>query len=110
WPTQRPRPSITSDVAPRWGIGLPRCGAQHNKKLCATQGWSAFTITAPFTRSDVSAIGRSLSYIPPYEGNHQGKDNVLLFPTVSQDTKRAGPLQCRERLGGLLKHYTREAA
>jgi transposase InsO family protein len=34
-----------------------------------------------------------------HERNHQGKGNVLLFPVVSQDTLRAGPLQCRERLG-----------
>src|SRR5918911_2649806 len=27
-----------------------------------------------------------------HERNHQGKDNVLLFPTSSQDTVRAGPL------------------
>jgi transposase InsO family protein len=45
-----------------------------------------------------------------HERNHQGKDNVLLFPTVSPDAKRAGPIQCRERLGGLLKYYTCEAA
>jgi putative transposase len=45
-----------------------------------------------------------------HERNHQGKDNVLLFPTISQDTVRAGPLQCRERLGGLLKYYECEAA
>jgi putative transposase len=45
-----------------------------------------------------------------HERNHQGKDNALLFPTISQDTIRAGPLQCRERLGGLLKYYECEAA
>jgi putative transposase len=45
-----------------------------------------------------------------HERNHQGKGNVLLFPTVNQDAERAGPLQCRERLGGLLKYYTGEAA
>src|SRR5215510_4804732 len=51
-------------------------------------------------------------YVDHYhqERNHQGKNNVLLFPTSSQDTVRAGPLQCRERLGGLLKYYEREAA
>src|SRR5882724_4062032 len=38
-----------------------------------------------------------------HERNHQGKDNVLLFPTVNQDLDREGPMQCRERLGGLLK-------
>jgi len=45
-----------------------------------------------------------------HERNHQGKGNVLLFPAVSQDTERTAPMQCRERLGGLLKYYTREAA
>jgi putative transposase len=45
-----------------------------------------------------------------HERNHQGKDNVLLFPTSRQDTVRVGPLQCRERLGGLLKYYECEAA
>jgi putative transposase len=45
-----------------------------------------------------------------HERNHQGKNNVLLFPTGSQDLKRPGPLQCRERLGGLLKYYERAAA
>ena len=45
-----------------------------------------------------------------HERNHQGKGNVLLFPTVSHDAERAGPIQCRERLGGLLKYYTDEAA
>src|SRR5947209_3110523 len=41
-----------------------------------------------------------------HERHHQGKGNVLLFPTVSQDAERAGLLQCRKRLGGLLKYYT----
>jgi len=45
-----------------------------------------------------------------HERNHQGKDNVLLFPTGSPDAERASPIQCRERLGGLLKYYTCEAA
>jgi transposase InsO family protein len=45
-----------------------------------------------------------------YERNHQGKGNVLLFPPVNQDPTRAGALRCRERLGGLLKYYEREAA
>jgi putative transposase len=44
------------------------------------------------------------------ERNHQGKGNVLLFPVVSQATACAGPIRCRERLGGLLKCYDREAA
>jgi len=45
-----------------------------------------------------------------HERHHQGKGKALLFPTVSPDAKRAGPIQCHERLGGLLKYYTHEAA
>jgi putative transposase len=45
-----------------------------------------------------------------HERHHQGKGNVLLFPVVSPGTARQGPVQCRERLGGLLKYYHREAA
>src|SRR2546422_11151002 len=45
-----------------------------------------------------------------HERNHQGKGNVLRFPTVDQDSERTGPIQCRKRLGGLLKYYVREAA
>jgi putative transposase len=43
------------------------------------------------------------------ERNHQGKGNVLLFPRDT-DIRRAGPVQCRERLGGLLRYYHQEAA
>jgi len=42
-------------------------------------------------------------------GNHQGKGNVLLFPRTT-DRHREGPVRCRERLGGLLRYYHREAA
>jgi putative transposase len=45
-----------------------------------------------------------------HERNHQGKGNVLLFPRRSHDVACARPMQCRERLGGLLKYYTRAAA
>jgi transposase InsO family protein len=45
-----------------------------------------------------------------HERNHQGKGNVLLVPVISQDPERAGPMQCRERLGGLLKYYACDAA
>ena len=43
------------------------------------------------------------------ERNHQGKDNVLLFPQAIE-TRREQPVRCRERLGGLLRYYDREAA
>jgi hypothetical protein len=45
------------------------------------------------------------------ERNHQGKDNVVLFPTLTTDTYTAdGTVACRERLGGLLKYDYQEAA
>jgi putative transposase len=51
------------------------------------------------------------NYLAHYheERNHQGKNNVLLFPQVPA-SRRADPVQCRERLGGLLRYYHREAA
>jgi len=45
------------------------------------------------------------------ERNHQGKDNVLLFPTTTKVTDHGGSsVDCKERLGGLLKYYHLEAA
>jgi len=55
------------------------------------------------------------------ERPHQGKDNELLLPTFQRkgranaklepsDTVPLQDIRCRERLGGLLKHYYREAA
>jgi transposase InsO family protein len=45
-----------------------------------------------------------------HERNHQGKGNILLFPTSSHAPELIGPIQCRERLGGLLNYYKRTAA
>jgi putative transposase len=43
------------------------------------------------------------------ERNHQGLENRILTP--GEEVGRvAGTIQCRERLGGLLKYYHREAA
>jgi putative transposase len=45
-----------------------------------------------------------------HERPHQGKGNILLLPVPSQRSQGEGPIQCRERLGGLLKYYHRKAA
>jgi hypothetical protein len=45
-----------------------------------------------------------------HERNHQGKGNLLLFPTSRADERRTGPIYCRERLGGLLRYYKCKAA
>jgi putative transposase len=50
-------------------------------------------------------------YVAHYhaERNHQGKDNVLLFPR-NRALDRERCVQCRDRLGGLLRYYHQEAA
>ena len=45
-----------------------------------------------------------------HERNHQGKENVLLFPSSRDSSQSDGPMQCRARIGGLLKYYERTAA
>ena len=44
------------------------------------------------------------------ERPHQGKGNVILFPSNRPDQDREGVIHCHEWLGGLLKYYNREAA
>ena len=47
---------------------------------------------------------------------HQAKDNDLLTPakdvkkTKEPDVVRLSDVRCKERLGGVLKHYYRKAA
>jgi hypothetical protein len=45
------------------------------------------------------------------ERNHQGKDNMIPFPAAEDRIgSSSGPIRTRERLGGLLTFYHREAA
>jgi hypothetical protein len=45
-----------------------------------------------------------------HERNHQGKGNLLLFPDPALgDPATRAAVRCRERLGGLLKYYSRAA-
>jgi putative transposase len=58
------------------------------------------------------SLRRAVSeYVAHYhtERNHQGKSNVLLFPDVTE-VRSSRPVQCRERLSGLLRYYHQEAA
>ena len=61
--------------------------------------------------------GRSLryalsEYVAHYwtERPHQGKGNVILFPSAKAKAELDSPIECRERLGGLLTYYHRKAA
>ncbi len=58
-----------------------------------------------------SLLRAAASFVDHYheERNHQGLDNQLIDPT--QDVGHAdGEIQCRERLGGILRYYFRQAA
>jgi len=61
-----------------------------------------------------ASLRRTLrEYVVHYhvERNHQGKDNVLLFPVATKAMNHGdGSVGCKERLGGLLKYYHRKAA
>ena len=50
-------------------------------------------------------------YVAHYHGerNHQGPDNELIAP-AAEDLAGTGPVKCRERQGGVLKYYYRDAA
>lgn len=59
------------------------------------------------------SLGHVLTeYVAHYHGErpHQGKGNVVLMPAADYRPRRAGPVRCRERLGGLLKYYDCDAA
>jgi hypothetical protein len=43
------------------------------------------------------------------ERPHQGQGNVLLFPQAGDASREKRPVICREKPGGLLKYYAREA-
>ena len=49
-------------------------------------------------------------YVEHYHGerNHQGIGNRLIDPTVGE-LRSVGSIECRERLGGLLRFYRRAA-
>jgi putative transposase len=50
-------------------------------------------------------------YVAHYhnERNHQGRSNVLLFAQITE-TRCDKTVECRERLGELLRYYHRDAA
>jgi len=59
-----------------------------------------------------SSLHNALSeYLAHYHGerNHQGVDNQLLLP-LAEVGRSNGEIQQRERLGGMLRYYYRDAA
>ena len=58
----------------------------------------------------VLVVGLFIYLLAHYHGerNHQGVGNRLLLPR--DELRQRGAISTRERLGGILKHYFREAA
>ena len=44
------------------------------------------------------------------ERNHQGLENKIIEPDFDWNGEGEGAVQCRERLGGMLRYYHRDAA
>ena len=55
-----------------------------------------------------TAVGQYLDYYHA-ERNHQGLDNTIIDPG-GEIGQVAGKVECRERLGGMLRYYYRDAA
>ena len=55
------------------------------------------------------AVSNFLEHVH-HERNHQGNGNLLLFSTgTTASATQATAVRCHERLGGLLKYYSRAA-
>jgi hypothetical protein len=60
------------------------------------------------------ALRRALNeFVAHYheERSHQGRDDLLLWPSLEPPSSPGGDaIECKQRLGGVLKYYYREAA
>jgi hypothetical protein len=76
--------------------------AKHHRNIPLTAASSYKCLSKVLLIGERSLRLALSEYVAHYhaERNHQGKDNVLLFPRDTQ-TRRGGPVQCRERQGGL---------
>jgi putative transposase len=64
----------------------------------------------PFGEGPLMRVLTEYSRHCHHERNHQGKDNRLLFPEMSDSpSPRGRAIECRQRLGGLLKYYRHAA-
>jgi len=85
-----------------------------SERLCGTLGKVKEECLAKLILLGEGSLRRALHHYEAHyheERNHQGKDNVLLFPLPTQAVRgEQEKVRCRERLGGVLKHYEREAA
>jgi putative transposase len=62
-----------------------------------------------FGEGPLSRVPSEYSRHYHHERNHQGKSNRLLFPDGNERFPKSHSVECRHRLGGLLKYYRRAA-
>ena len=62
-----------------------------------------------FTEDQMRYVVKHYSEHYHHERNHQGLDNVIPLPGPGVDAD-GGTVNMNERLGGMLRHYYREAA
>ena len=77
----------------------------------AERGTSSWLVVIQFALGgSVELPSRSRRGFPrltPRERNHQGKNNVLLFPAPAPLEPGRPGIHCQKRLGGLLRYYSR---
>ena len=65
--------------------------------------------TDPFRRRLLEALTGRVRGALPWRRPHQGKGNVLLLPTEGLKQTAGAQVICRQRIGGLLRYYSRAA-
>jgi transposase InsO family protein len=85
----------------------PSPGLIHHSDRGVQYASAAYTEMLKQHRAAISMSRKGNPY--HQERNHQGKDNRLLFPVAAGAASARGAIRCRERLGGLLKYYSRAA-
>ncbi len=77
-------------------------------QLRLTAFWTSAVALA--TLRAQNALGRSSAHYHE-ERDHQGKGNLLLFPSADLSSPpESDAIECKQRLGGMLKYCHREAA
>ena len=115
------RPRIAGEIPrlivdnPRWGYTRIQ-GALQNlgyvvgrstvKRVLAENGIDLHVI--PLGERHLRRVVREYLEHYHFERNHQGLGNRLIEPSAANPTT-GGPVECHERLGGLLRYYQRAA-
>jgi len=112
-----PVPSTSASVVKRWASNTSRSfmAEKGREGYLQVQDCPSCRFQVIITNSPPSASLRNTlrEHLVHYNGesNHQGKGNILLFPSA---TTRVNPgdslVRCRKLLGGLLRYYHQEAA